>query len=107
MKVHQPLSKTSCTIILRTFVAAGTLNFTHAARKRHLTQSAVSMQMNRIERDLGKILFRRITRGVELTADGEMLLKFSRRLLALHDETIASITQPELDGLIRLGAAED
>jgi DNA-binding transcriptional LysR family regulator len=94
--------------ILRTFVAAAsTLNFTHTARKRHLTQSAVSMQMNRLEKDLGKILFRRVTRGVELTTDGEMLLKFSRRLLALHDETVASITQPELDGIIRLGAAED
>ena len=94
--------------ILRTFIAAArTLNFTHAARKMCLTQSAVSMQMNRLEKDLGKILFRRVTRGVELTPDGEMLLKYSRRLLALHDETVATITQPELDGLIRLGAAED
>jgi DNA-binding transcriptional LysR family regulator len=65
------------------------------------------MQMNRLERDLGKMLFRRVTRGVELTTDGEMLLKYSRRLLALHDEAVASMTQPELDGLIRLGAAED
>ncbi len=94
--------------ILRTFVtAAKTLNFTHAARKMHLTQSAVSMQMSRLETDLGKILFRRITRGVELTNDGESLLKYSRRLLRLHDEMLASLTQPELDGVIRLGAAED
>lgn len=94
--------------ILRTFVAAArTHNFTHAARKMHLTQSAVSMQMNRLERDLGKTLFRRVARGVELTTDGEMLLKYSRRLLALHDEAVASMTQPELDGLIRLGAVED
>jgi DNA-binding transcriptional LysR family regulator len=94
--------------ILRTFVAAArTLNFTHAARKVHLTQSAVSMQMNRLESDLGKILFRRITRGVELTADGERLLEYSRRILRLHDEAVASLSQPELDGLIRLGAAED
>lgn len=94
--------------ILRTFVAAAhTLNFTHAARKIHLTQSAVSMQMNRLEGDLGKVLFRRVTRGVELTPDGEALLKYARRLLRLHDEALASLTQPEMDGLIRLGAAED
>jgi DNA-binding transcriptional LysR family regulator len=73
----------------------------------HLTQSAVSMQMSRLERDLGKVLFRRVTRGVELTNDGERLLTYSRRLLALHDEAVASIAMPELDGLIRLGAAED
>lgn len=94
--------------ILRTFVAAArTLNFTHAARQLHLTQSAVSMQISRIEGDLGKVLFRRITRGVELTIDGEALLKYARRLLRLHDEALAFLTQPEVDGLIRLGAAED
>jgi DNA-binding transcriptional LysR family regulator len=94
--------------ILRTFVAAArTLNFTHAARQMHLTQSAVSMQMHRLEGDLGKVLFRRITRGVELTADGEALLKYARRLLRLHDEALAALTQPEVDGRIRLGAAED
>jgi len=93
---------------LRTFVAAArTLNFTHAARDIHLTQSAVSMQMNRLEGELGKILFRRITRGVELTVDGEALLKYARRLLRLHDEALAALTQPETDGMIRLGAAED
>jgi DNA-binding transcriptional LysR family regulator len=94
--------------LLRTFVAAArTLNFTHAARSRHLTQSAVSMQICRLEADLGKTLFRRVTRGVELTADGESLLRYARRLLQLHDEALATLTRPEVDGIIRLGAAED
>ena len=94
--------------LLRTFIAAArTLNFTHAARQVNLTQSAVSMQINRLEGELGKILFRRVTRGVELTADGEALLKYARRLLSLHDEALASLTQPELNGSIRLGAPED
>jgi DNA-binding transcriptional LysR family regulator len=94
--------------LLRTFVAAArTLNFTHAARSRHLTQSAVSMQICRLEADLGKTLFRRITRGVELTADGESLLRYARRLLQLHDEALATLTHPEVDGILRLGAAED
>ncbi len=94
--------------ILRTFVAAArTRNFTQAARHVHLTQSAVSMQVNRLESDLGKVLFKRVSRGVQLTSDGEALLKYARRLLRLHDEALASLTRPELDGLIRLGAAED
>jgi DNA-binding transcriptional LysR family regulator len=94
--------------LLRTFVAAArTLNFTHAARSRHLTQSAVSMQISRLEVDLGKTLFRRVTRGVELTVDGESLLRYARRLLQLHDEALAALTRPEVDGVIRLGAAED
>jgi DNA-binding transcriptional LysR family regulator len=94
--------------LLRTFVAAArTLNFTHAAQSRHLTQSAVSMQICRLEADLGKTLFRRVTRGVELTADGESLLRYARRLLQLHDEALATLTRPEIDGIIRLGAAED
>ena len=94
--------------ILRTFVATSrTRNFTHAAQELNLTQSAVSMQINRIEENLGKKLFQRITRGVELTPDGEKLLKYARQILRLHDEAIGSLTQPEMNGLIRLGAAED
>jgi DNA-binding transcriptional LysR family regulator len=65
------------------------------------------MQMGRLEADLGKTLFRRVTRGVELTADGESLLRYARRLLQLHDEALATLTLPEVDGIIRLGAAED
>jgi len=94
--------------ILRTFIAAArTNNFTQAASQVHLTQSAVSMQIHRLEGELGKVLFRRVARGVELTADGEALLTYARRLLRLHDDTLAAMTQPEPDGLIRLGAAED
>ena len=94
--------------ILRTFVAAAQAgNFTHAGQKVHLTQSAVSMQINRLESDLGKPLFRRITRGVELTPDGESLLRYARRLLTLHDEALASLADQEPGGIIRLGAPED
>lgn len=93
---------------LRTFVATTrTRNFTHTARQMNLTQSAVSMQINRLEEGLGKKLFHRITRGVELTPDGEKLLKYARHILRLHDEAVASLTRPEMDGVIRLGAAED
>lgn len=73
--------------ILRTFVtAAQTLNFTQAAKQVNRTQSAVSLQIRKLEKDLGKLLFRRKSRGVELTGDGKALLKNARRLLRLHDE---------------------
>lgn len=94
--------------ILRTFVAAAqTLNFTQAAKQVNRTQSAVSLQIRKLEKDIGKSLFRRESRGVELTGDGKALLKHARRLLRLHDEVIASITEPDLEGLVRLGAPDD
>jgi len=94
--------------ILRTFVTiTQTRNFTRAARQVNLSQSAVSMQINRLEEDLGKKLFRRIPRGVELTADGAKLLDYARSILRLHEDALAHLTQPKLNDRIRLGAAED
>ena len=94
--------------ILRTFVAAAQSgNFTHAAKKVHLTQSAVSMQISRLESDIGKPLFNRITRGVELTSHGERLLRYALRLLQIHDKAVASLTGPNLNGQIRLGVPEE
>lgn len=94
--------------ILRTFVAsAQSLNFTQAAKRVNLTQSAVSLQVRKLEERLGKKLFKRVTRGVELTGEGEALLKYAHRILQLHNEAIASVTAPAMNGRIRLGAPED
>lgn len=94
--------------ILRTFVAAAqTLNFTQAAKQVNLTQSAVSIQVQKMEENLGKILFKRVARGVELTREGESLLKYADRILRLHSEMLASLTAPRIKGRIRLGAPED
>lgn len=94
--------------ILRTYVAsAQSLNFTKAAKRVNLTQSAVSLQIRKLEIEIGKSLFKRMSRGVELTHDGKALLGYAIRLLQLHDETIASLTQEGLEGVIRLGASED
>lgn len=94
--------------LLRTFVAAAeSLSFTQAARQVNISQSAVSMQMRKMEQDLSKTLFNRLTRGVRLTSDGETLLKYARRLLRLHDKALAALAEPNLKGVIRLGAAED
>mgnify|MGYP001467603115 CR=1 FL=1 len=94
--------------LLRTFVAivdAG--GFTPAARQVHRTQSAVSMQVRRLEEALGRPLFQRDGRGVQLTPDGEALLGYARRLLKLHDEAVAALTRPDLSGLVRIGTPDD
>jgi len=94
--------------LLRTFVGAADLgSFTKAATLAHRTQSAVSMQMKKLEDDLGRVLFLRRGRGVALTPDGETLYRYARRLLALHDQALAAVTGPALGGLVRFGAPED
>lgn len=94
--------------LLRTFVAivdAG--GFTPAAKQVHRTQSAVSMQVRRLEETLGRVLFQRAGRGVQLAPDGEALLGYARRLLKLHDEAVAALTRPDLSGRVRVGTPDD
>lgn len=94
--------------LLRTFVtAADTGSFTRAGKMVNRTQSAVSMQMKRLETDLDRPLFRRKGRGVMLTAEGDTLYRYARRLLALHDEALAAVCGPKLNGTVRFGAPED
>lgn len=93
---------------LKTFVAiceAG--SFTRAADVVHKTQSAVSMQIRRLEERVGKPLFARDGRQSKLTADGERLLAYARRLVRLNDETLAAFDEAELVGRVRLGIPDD
>jgi len=93
--------------LLRTFVAiADAGSFTDAARHVGRTQSAVSMQMKRLEETLGRPLFARNGRGVRLSTEGEKLLIHARRLLRLHQETLDLFTDPALSGEVRLGVME-
>jgi len=94
--------------LLRTIVViAETGNFSTAATKLFRTPSAVSMQVKRIEEMLGRALFRRDSRSVTPTADGEMVLEHGRRLLALNNEVVSRFVMPEVAGTVRLGATED
>jgi DNA-binding transcriptional LysR family regulator len=94
--------------LLRTFVAiAETGNFTRAAEQVGRTQSAVSMQMKRLEEIVGDALFERGSRGVSLTRKGSELVANARRIVSLLDETAASISAPPLDGLVRIGIPEE
>lgn len=93
---------------LKTFVAiAETGSFTRAADRVAKTQSAVSMQMRRLEERVGKSIFARDGRGSRLSEDGERLLAYARRLLRLADETLAAFDEGELTGRVRLGTPDD
>src|SRR5919107_5237174 len=93
---------------LRTFVAiADTGSFTRAADVVHKTQSAVSMQMKRLEERVGKAIFERDGRLSKLTEDGERLLDYARRIVRLNAECIASFNESELVGRVRLGLPDD
>ncbi|MCE1234812.1 MAG: LysR substrate-binding domain-containing protein [Hyphomicrobiales bacterium] len=93
---------------LKTFVAiAETGSFTRAADRVAKTQSAVSMQMRRLEERVGKPIFARDGRGSRLSEDGDRLLAYARRLLRLNDETLAAFEEAELTGRVRLGTPDD
>ncbi len=93
---------------LRSFVTVAEAGgVTRAAQQLHLTQSAVSMQLKRLEDALGQPLLDRSGRGVALTAQGEQLLSYGRRLLALNDELMARMTDRAFEGEIRLGVPSD
>ena len=92
---------------LRTFIAiAETGSFTRAADIVHKTQSAVSMQMKRLEERLDRSIFARDGRASKLTEDGERLLDYARRIVKLNVETIAAFSD-ELTGRVRLGVPDD
>lgn len=80
---------------------------TRAAGLLHLTQSAVSMQLKRLEENLGRPLLDRSGRGVSLTADGEQLLGYARRILRLNDEVYARLTDQAYEGEVVLGVPSD
>ena len=93
---------------LQTFVTiADTGSFTRAADEVHRTQSAVSMQMRRLEERIGKPLFEKDGRTNRLTEEGERLLSYARRMLHLNRETLAAFDDRALEGTIRIGTPDD
>lgn len=93
---------------LRSFVAvveAG--GVTRAAGFLNLTQSAVSMQLKRLEESLDLKLLDRRSRRISLTGAGEQLLGYARRILNMNDEVFARLTAQEFEGEIVLGVPSD
>src|SRR6185437_2733619 len=82
-------------------------SFTEAARRVNKTQSAVSMQIKRLEERLGDDLFVRDGRTVVLTEPGEALYGKARRMLKLNAEIVDMFSNEELSGSIRFGVPDD
>lgn len=90
---------------LRAFVAVADLrSFTHAAARLNLTQSAITMRIQRLEIAEGVQLLARPRRAMNLTPYGATLLVYARRMLALNDEARAALHGVQV---VRLGAMED
>jgi DNA-binding transcriptional LysR family regulator len=93
---------------LRSFVAvADAGGVTRAAGLLNLTQSAVSMQLKRLEESLGLQLLDRSSRQIALTASGEQMLGYARKMLTLNDEAYARLTHQAFEGEVVLGVPHD
>jgi DNA-binding transcriptional LysR family regulator len=94
--------------LLRTFLeaidAGGVMR---AASRVGRTRSAVSLQMRRLENRVGRPLFQKVGRRLELTPAGEALNGWARRLLTLNDEALAALRDADTPERIRIGAPQD
>ena len=94
--------------LLMAFVAvAEQRSFTRAAVLLNRTQSAVSMQIKRLEDRLDVELFNRTKANVDLSPAGEGLLGYARRILALNDEAVGRLAERKVEGVVRLGVMDD
>lgn len=95
--------------VLRTFVTGLELDsFARAGDRLGRSASAISLQMKKLEEQVGQPLLRRQGRGLVATQAGEILLAHARRLLQLNDEAFTALSQvTRLDGQVRLGVPED
>ena len=95
-------------VSLRTLIAvAETGGMTRAANLLHMTQSAVSMQMKRLEEQLSVQLLRRDGRKVVATIEGDRLISYARRLLDINNEAVRSLSESLYDASITCGVSDD
>jgi DNA-binding transcriptional LysR family regulator len=93
---------------MRALVAANDLgSYGQAAARVGRTPSAVSLQMKRLQQQVGATLFRREGRTVALTEAGQIALRYGRRLLAVNDEMLDTIRGAALSGTVRIGLSQD
>lgn len=82
-------------------------SMTRAAARLFMTQSAISMQIKRLETNLGCSVLERSPQGMTPTAEGHQLLDYAERMLAINDEAMGRLTSPDFEGQIRFGAPGD
>ncbi|ACB94177.1 LysR substrate-binding domain-containing protein [Beijerinckia indica] len=94
--------------LLRTLSVASELGgLGRAAERLGRSPSAISLQMHKLEEQVGKTLFRKQGRGISLTDAGDLLLGYARRILALNDEALAATRGVGVEGIVRLGVPFD
>ena len=93
---------------LRTFITVVEMaGVTRAANKLHLTQSAVSMQLKRLEELTGISLLKRDSRGMCATTEGMQLLSYAKKLVQVNDEALGRLLQRAEGGEVRFGVSDD
>ena len=93
---------------LRSLIAiADSGSFTRAAEAVHKTQSAISMQMKRLEERVARPIFEKDGRGTRLTEHGERLLDYARRIVRLNMDALSAFAEADLAGRVRLGLPDD
>jgi DNA-binding transcriptional LysR family regulator len=80
--------------------------FTAASKRLHLSQSAVSLKIQRLEAQLDRTVFDRGGRRLALSAEGEILLSYARQLMALNEETVRTVSRKVRGGHLNLGVAQ-
>ena len=93
--------------MLRCFMeVAKTGSFTKAGKNIGLTQSGVSVKIRRLEERLSAQIFKRKSKDLSLTLEGEVLLEYANRILSVHDEAVSRLTKPKAAGNLRIGLTD-
>jgi len=96
------------TNLLRSFVAiVDTGSMLNASERVFVTQSALSLQIKRLEELLQQSLFHRDGRRLSLTSAGELMLDYARKVLSLHDEAVSAVSAGQFAGPARIGMVQD
>jgi DNA-binding transcriptional LysR family regulator len=94
--------------LLRAFMlVADSGTVSRAAAVLNRTQAAVSMQIRKLESLVGRELFVRSSKGLDLTTDGLLLIPFAREILTLNDQAVQRLNGKQMAGRVRLGVVED
>src|SRR5258706_16447460 len=80
--------------------------FTQASTRLHITQSGITLKIKRLEEQLNCRLFRRTTKPLELSHEGEIVLGYARRLLDLSQEMAQRVAKPKSTRALRLGVVD-
>jgi DNA-binding transcriptional LysR family regulator len=93
--------------LVRCFVTVvKTGGFTRASKELHLTQSAITLKIKRLEDLLQRRLFLRTTKPMELSPEGEIVMGYASRLLDLNLELFQRLARPRGTGVLRLGVVQ-